>query len=97
MKVLQFIGVTINNIYIMKTRILFTDEGQELQYLDIDTESGRVCRVSPRCPASIANLYIGGIVDTSAVQQGDRLQVADPANAGKVFQSRWYIAEVQSL
>lgn len=81
----------------MKTRITFNDEGQDLQFLDIDEETGRICKVSSGCSATVANIYIGCYVDMATVHAGQRLAISDPSNAGKLLQSRQYIAGIENL
>lgn len=81
----------------MKTRINFKDEGQDLQHLDIDSETGRICGVSAQCSATVANIYIGGIVDAEMIQEGQRLPITDVGNAGRLIHTRWYVANTETL
>ncbi|ASZ11074.1 hypothetical protein KTO58_19865 [Chitinophaga pendula] len=78
----------------MKKRVFFIDEGQDLEWMDIDTDSGKIQNVNSACSPSLANCYIGNYVAIDTIAVGLQLDYLDLNNGGKRCRTRYMISEI---
>ncbi|MDI3319156.1 hypothetical protein [Pinibacter soli] len=89
---------TFTPYYMIKTRVHFFDNGQDLLWIDIvGMEPGVIKKVSPACSKVVANIYLGKVVHIPGAKIGRGLSIADPWNDFKVFRTSHIVSAIKEL
>jgi hypothetical protein len=83
----------------IKKRIHFKDEGQDLEYVDVELfgSTGIIRDVSGWCSAVVAGIYVGKAILATDMEVGKCFEYADPKDDFKVTVSRWIIEKIEDL
>lgn len=79
-------------------RFHLKDEGQDLLFIDVESEDGEMGSVvGVNDGSAYPECYRDKAVDFDDVKVGDNFNCADPMNGFTVFESRWIIESIEII